>query len=80
MANKCKCKNLESVKELVFFRGKSVVANATKCKECNKVYFSPREAESIRMELNPRFWEKVMGLFFKRHYEKRPFIFDGKIL
>lgn len=80
---KCTCKGkLEETKELVFYKGKSVVANVKKCKGCGMSFFSPDEVERIRLELNPTLWERIERLFRGKQYDRKesPFIVEGRIL
>lgn len=64
----CNCSGvIEQTKELVFFNGKKRLANASKCKKCNAVYFSPQETDRVRKLLNPTFTERIIDLF---NYDK----------
>lgn len=74
------CKGeLAGTKDIVMSGGKSVPINVQECKKCGETFSSLKEAEKVRKELHPSFWEKIKNLFVPSSTKEIGF-FKGKVL
>ncbi len=78
---KMKCSHVEeAAKEIITWRGRTVIVNAMHCVKCDSVAVSPQEVERARKELNPSLFHRAKEFFGAVEDGAEALVFKGKVL
>lgn len=80
-ARQMKCDHVdEPAKDIITFKGRTVIVNALHCTKCGVVSISPAEAERARKELNPSILHRFKEMTGNVEESAEALIFRGRVL